>query len=67
MQATNNQTQKLHFHDITSRLKKLQISLPQDGDSFEYVDKDSDKYVRSGLGVRGRREGEDKCKQGFGR
>jgi predicted TIM-barrel fold metal-dependent hydrolase len=39
MQATNNQTQKLHCQDITSRVKKMQINMLHAGNSFEYVDK----------------------------
>jgi len=65
MQATDNQTQKLHYQDITSRTKKMQIKPPHAGNSFECVDKECDKYVRTRLGAKGRRGGEDKCTQGF--
>jgi len=67
MRANDNQTQKLHCQDITNRVKKMQINLPHGGNSFEYVDKECDKYVRTRLEARGRRWGEDKCTRDFGR
>jgi hypothetical protein len=66
MQATNNQTQKLHCQDITSREKKMPINLPHAGKCFENVDKVSGKYVRSRLRARSRRGEKKKCTQGFG-
>ena len=67
MQATDNQTQKLHCQDIKNRVKKTHINPPNGGNSFQYVDKECNKYVRTRLGARGRRGVEDKCTQGFGR
>jgi hypothetical protein len=67
MQATDNQTQKLHCQDITSRVKKMQMNFPQAENSFKYVDKERDKCFRNRLGARGRRGVEDKCTQSFGR
>jgi hypothetical protein len=50
MHATNNQKQKQHCQDITTRVKKMQINLPQAGNSFEYVDKSVTSMSEVGYG-----------------